>query len=80
ADVQIRYGLRVFEPSVPRSVRFAEAPAAGRSIIDHAPSSVGAAAYNEIAHTIAVEAGIITPAPEHSDVPDHSDAGGVVQI
>ena len=80
ADVQIRYGLRVFEPSVPRSVRFAEAPAAGRSIIDHAPSSVGAAAYNEIAHTIAVETGIITPAPEHSDAPDHSDAGGVVQI
>lgn len=67
ADVQIRYGLRVFEPSVPRSIRFAEAPAAGHSIIDHAPSSLGAVAYREIANTIAVEVGIITPAPDHSD-------------
>lgn len=63
ADVQIRYGLRVFKPSVPRSVRFAEAPAVGRSIIEHAPSSVGAVAYREIANTIAVEAGIIAASP-----------------
>ena len=49
ADVAERYGLAVLEPPVPRSIRFAEAPATGRSILDHAPSSTGARAYRELA-------------------------------
>jgi chromosome partitioning protein len=54
-DVQARYGLRVLEPMIPRSVRFAEAPAAGRSILEHAPSSPGALAYRELARTVLAE-------------------------
>jgi chromosome partitioning protein len=49
ADVHHRYGLRVLEPPVPKSVRFAEAPARGRCILQHAPSSAGAQAYRAIA-------------------------------
>jgi chromosome partitioning protein len=49
ADVSARYGLSVFEPAVPRSIRFAEAPAAGRSILEHAPASAGAEAYRRLA-------------------------------
>lgn len=37
--------IRVFEASIPISVRFKEAPAAGMSIISYAPSSEGADAY-----------------------------------
>ena len=37
-DAQQRFGLTVLEPPVPKSVRFAEAPARGVSILDHASS------------------------------------------
>jgi chromosome partitioning protein len=48
-DVHTRYALRVLDPPVPKSVRFAEAPALGRSILQHAPASPGAQAYRELA-------------------------------
>jgi chromosome partitioning protein len=48
-DVKQRYGLTVLEPPVPKSVRFAEAPAQGRSILQHAPGSPGAEAYRQLA-------------------------------
>src|ERR1700729_1191650 len=49
SEVGERYGLRVFDPPVPKSVRFAEAPEFGRSVLQHAPSSPGAAAYRSLA-------------------------------
>jgi len=51
-EVEQRYGLRVFDPPVPKSIRFAEAPEFGRSILEHAPSSTGAAAYRALARAI----------------------------
>jgi len=48
-EVGLRYGLVVFDPPVPKSVRFAEAPEFGRSILEHAPDSAGADAYRAIA-------------------------------
>ena len=51
-DAQRRFGLTVLDPPVPKSVRFAEAPARGISILDHAPSSRGADAYRAIAQTL----------------------------
>ena len=53
AQVRERYGLTVLEPPVPKSVRFAEAPALGRCILQHAPDSPGAAAYRVLATTLA---------------------------
>lgn len=52
ADVEARYGLPVLAPMIPRSIRFAEAPATGQSILGHAPTSTGAAAYRELAQTV----------------------------
>ena len=52
ADVEARYGLPVLQPMIPRSVRFAEAPATGQSILDHAPTATGAVAYRELAATV----------------------------
>jgi chromosome partitioning protein len=53
ADVGERYGLPVLDPPIPRTVRFAEAPAIGRSIMATARSSRGARAYREIAEQLA---------------------------
>ena len=49
ADVGERYGVPVLGPPIPKSVRFAEAPAAGRSVLSTARGSKGAAAYREVA-------------------------------
>ncbi len=43
-DVGQRYGLPVLSPPIPKTVRFAEAPAVGRSILSTARSSKGATA------------------------------------
>src|ERR1700722_33093 len=48
-EVRTQYGLTVMQPPVRKSVRFAEAPAAGKSILQHAPSSPGAEAYRSLA-------------------------------
>ena len=48
ADVRERFDLPVLPP-IPRSVRFAEAPGVGGSILRTAPSSAGAKAYLEVA-------------------------------
>ena len=52
ADVSGRYGLPVLEPPIPRSVRFAEAPAAGRSALVTARRTRGAEAYRELAESL----------------------------
>jgi chromosome partitioning protein len=49
ADVSARYDLPVLQPPIAKSIRFAEAPAAGRSIFATAGSSKGARAYREVA-------------------------------
>ncbi|HET7476681.1 MAG TPA: ParA family protein [Dermatophilaceae bacterium] len=49
ADVGERYQLPVLAPPIPKTVRFAEAPAVGRSILATARSSKGAKAYREVA-------------------------------
>ena len=49
ADVQTRYGVPLLGVPVRKSVRFAEAPYAGRSILAFAGSTPGAAAYRVLA-------------------------------
>jgi chromosome partitioning protein len=43
------YDLDVVEPAIPKTIKFAEAPAAGRSILATSRSSKGAVAYREVA-------------------------------
>ena len=57
ADVEERYELPVLTPPVPKSVRFAEAPAVGRSILVTARGSKGAQAYRELAASLMTEWG-----------------------
>ncbi len=51
ADLGPRYGVRVFSP-ISRSIRFAEAPAAGRSILATSGASRGANDYRTLANDI----------------------------
>jgi chromosome partitioning protein len=49
ADVGERYGVPVLEPPIRKSIKFAEASQAGRSILSYAPTHPGADAYRQIA-------------------------------
>jgi len=55
-DVTDRYGLPVLEPPIGRSVRFAEAPAAGRSVLATAGRTKGAQAYRQHAEFLVARA------------------------
>lgn len=50
------YDLEVVEPPIPKTIKFAEAPAAGRSILSTSRSSKGAAAYREVAQNLVARA------------------------
>ena len=50
-----RHGLAVLEPPVPKSVKVAEAPGRGRSVLTHASSSRSAEAYRALAAAIDTE-------------------------
>ena len=56
------YDLDVIEPPIPKSIRFAEAPAAGRSILTTTRSSKGAQAYREVAGNL-VKRAPVRPTP-----------------
>ena len=43
------YSLDVLQPAIPKSIRFAEAPAIGETILSTAPASPGAKAYRALA-------------------------------
>jgi chromosome partitioning protein len=51
-DVGERYGIPVLSPPIPKTVRFAEAPAVGRSILSTSRTSKGAKAYREVAASL----------------------------
>ena len=44
--------IRVFDTTIPTSVRFKEAPAAGMSILTYAPKSDGADAYRQLTEEV----------------------------
>jgi len=58
ADVGDRFGVPVLSPPIPRSVRFAEAPALGRSVLRTSGRSAGAQAYRELALSLAAAWGV----------------------
>jgi len=75
ADVVGRYSLAVIEPAIAKSVRFAEAPAAGRSILRTAGRTPGAEAYRSLARQLA---GVDeTGAAAHDDVADVDEESGI---
>ncbi|WP_246456034.1 ParA family protein [Nocardioides mesophilus] len=56
-NISETYELEVIEPPIPKSIRFAEAPAAGRSILSTARSNRGANAYRDVAANLLERAG-----------------------
>jgi chromosome partitioning protein len=50
--ISATYDLPVLGPPIPKSIRFAEAPAVGRSILSTARSHPGAGAYREVARAL----------------------------
>lgn len=52
-DIGSRYGVRVLSPPIPRSVRFAEAPLAGRTVLSTASGAPGSRAYRDHARQLA---------------------------
>jgi chromosome partitioning protein len=51
-NISETYDLEVVEPAIPKSIRFAEAPAAGRSILSTTRTHSGADAYREVARVL----------------------------
>lgn len=49
SSAEEKYGLTVLQPPIPKSVKVAEAPGQGRSILTHSRSSKAAAAYRALA-------------------------------
>jgi chromosome partitioning protein len=52
ARVRAEHKIEVLEPFVPKSVRVAEAPGRGRSVLEHAPRSKAAEAYRALAKVV----------------------------
>ena len=52
ANVRQHFGDEVFDVTIPRNVRLAEAPSYGAPIFDYAPESQGAAAYRALAEEV----------------------------
>ncbi len=71
SDIATRYGVDVLEPPIPRSVRFAEAPAAGKTIMRAGRRSPGAEAYRSFARSLV---GLAEEAPTSgtAELPDES--------
>ena len=55
-DQQFGAGIRIFDPLIKRSVRFAESAVAGQSILAYEPAGQGAEAYRKVARVILQEA------------------------
>ena len=51
-NISETYSLDVIEPPIPKSIRFAEAPAAGKSILSTSKSNKGAQAYRDVAENL----------------------------
>ena len=52
ARVEEAFGSQVFETVIPKTIRFAEAPVAGETILSYAPASLGAVAYRKLAEEV----------------------------
>ena len=52
AELTAAFGRKVFQVFIPQSIRFAEAPVAGQSLLDYMASHPGAQAYRRLAALI----------------------------
>lgn len=71
--VRDAFGARLFTSTIPRTIRFAEAPVVGQSILNYASDSKGAQAYRRLAKEVLgiVDDETSHPAGSGGAVPDH---------
>jgi chromosome partitioning protein len=58
AELVKNFSKDIFTNIIPRSVKLAEAPSFGRSVLDYAPSSPGAIAYRELSYEVVTKCGL----------------------
>ncbi len=51
-EIAARYAIPLFDPPIRKSIRFAEAPGRGRSILKISPNHAGSEAYRQIARVL----------------------------
>lgn len=73
-DLREHLSDQVLETVIPRSVRIAEAPSYGLPVLDHAPSSTGAAAFRALVRELAARDG---PAGIEGQAASNPDGAGV---
>ncbi len=61
-QVEDTYRVSLLEPPIPRSIRVAESPGRGLSVLEHAPRSTAAQAYRQLAAVLDGEAAAPEPA------------------
>src|SRR5882724_7290776 len=77
ADLRSFYSSLVFETTIPRNVRLAEAPSYGKPVIYYDPRSRGAEAYFQLAEeVVANEQKTLGPRAERSDLDRLAASGG----
>lgn len=79
-EVRGHFGERVFETSIPRTTRLAEAPSHGKPVREYAPHNIGAAAYDVLAVELVRRLGldntgvapedVVVPQPEPEAAPE----------
>ena len=62
ARVREAFGRRVFETTIRKTIRFAEAPVVGEPILSYAPASPGARAYRQLAEEVIERVATSAPA------------------
>jgi chromosome partitioning protein len=75
-SVRAHFAGHSFEAIIPRSVRLAEAPSYGQSIVEYAPASPGALAYRDLAVEVAIrlELGGLGAAGQRVSADRHEEA------
>jgi len=76
--VKEKFGSKLFNSIINRTIRFAEAPVAGESILSYASDSKGAQAYRELAkEVLGIDDQTSEPAGSGRTVPQHVGAGPI---
>lgn len=70
-EVRRFFGERMFSTLIPRSIRLAEAPSYGKSIVEYDPSSRGGIAYASYVDELIARAAL-TPSPRAVPSPEHA--------
>ena len=65
-DLREFFGTEVFKTVIPRSIRLAEAPSFGKSILTYDPRSRGAEAYIQLAKEVMAHGQAVRPEPAQS--------------